>query len=169
MNNKKILYFGYGANAHKDMIKALVGRVPRGFKARLDNYGLFIQPWSKISSKAKKTLKNNWDKKFSSYIAVPLKGSLIWGTAWEITKEERAIIGKWELHYKWYFPRDIKIFDEKNRMFNAQTEIILKYSTKKSAIQDKAYPNFPNSKSKMLKLAREDRKEFLKNQRTSAF
>lgn len=162
MKEKVVIYFGYGANAHRDMIKALVGRVPKGFKAKLKDYGLFIQSWLDIPLEAKQTLKEVWDDTFSSYIAVPLKGAVVWGTAWELTERERAIIGAWELHHKWYIPVKIKLADEKGKSFEAETEIIPRFYTKIPAIQEKEYPHFPNNKSKMLKLARKEREEFLK-------
>ena len=160
MSEKKIFYFGYGANAHKDMIKALLGRVPEGFKAKLENYGLFIQAWLDIPLEAKKILEKTWDESFSSYIAVPLKRATIWGTAWEITERERAIIGEWELHHKWYLPVHVTITNEEGKTFEAETEIIPRFYRKIPAIQDKEYPHFPNDKAKMLKLAREVRKKF---------
>ncbi|MEK6915665.1 MAG: gamma-glutamylcyclotransferase family protein [Nanoarchaeota archaeon] len=162
MSEKNVMYFGYGANAHKDMIKALIGRTPKGFKAKLRDYGLFIQSWLDIPLEAKKTLEEAWDESFSSYIAVPLKGVVVWGTAWEITEKERAVIGEWELHHKWYLPVKIKIVDEKGKISEAETEIIPRFYTKVSAIQEKEYPHFPNDKAKMLKLARKLRKDFLK-------
>ena len=162
MKEKTILYFGYGANAHKDMIKALVGRVPKGFKTKLENYGLFIQSWLDIPLEVKKILQESWDDKFSSYIAVPLKGAVVFGTAWEITEQERAIIGEWELHHKWYLPVKVKLINEKGKSFKAETEIIPRFYTKIPAIQEKEYLFFSNKKAKMLKLARKLRKRFLK-------
>ena len=161
MKEKEVLYFGYGANAHKDMIKALVGRVPKGFKAKLEDYGLFLQSWLDIPLEAKKTLEEVWDEKFSSYIAVPLKKTEVWGTAWKITPRKRAVIGEWELHHKWYLPVKIKVLNEKGKVFEAETEIIPRFYTKIPAIQEKEYLHFPNDKIKMLKLARKVRKAFL--------
>lgn len=160
---KEIIYFGYGANANKDMMKALIGRVPKSFSAKLEDYGLFVQSWNEIPFAARKFLKHSWDSSFQSYIAVPLKGNRIFGTAWKITQTEREMIGKWELHYHWYFPVEVKIKDEKGKTFKAKTEIIYKYKTNEKPIVTKDYPSFVAPKKKMLKLANEDREEFLEN------
>jgi hypothetical protein len=37
-----IRYFGYGANASPDMMKAIIGRKPSGFSAWLEGYELWI-------------------------------------------------------------------------------------------------------------------------------
>lgn len=162
MTEKKIIYFGYGANAHKDMIKALIGRAPSGFKAKLKNYSLYIQSWSSIPLEAKKILEVVWDKNFSSYIAIPKKNGVVWGTAWRMTKKEREIIGEWELHPKWFIPIKVKVIDEDGNAHEAETEIIPQSYTRKKAIIEKEYSYFPNNKRKMLKLAKEVRKEYLK-------
>ena len=35
---KEIIYFGYGGNANGDMMKALIGRIPKSFPAKLEDY-----------------------------------------------------------------------------------------------------------------------------------
>ena len=74
---------------------------------------------------------------FSSYIAVPIKGTVVLGTAWDITENERAIIGEWELHHKWYIPVKIKIIGKNGKSFEAETEIIPGFYTKIHAIKEK--------------------------------
>lgn len=157
----KIIYFGYGANVSAQMINALLGRVPESFPARLDGYGLFIQDWNDIPNPAKREL-SVWDKGFRSYIAVPLKGSAIFGRAWFLAEMERAIIGEWELHNKWYKPISVKINDNMGHVFDAQTEIILPYGNlkKQMPVIVRNYPFFLNSKEKMLRIARQVRTSF---------
>lgn len=159
---RKIIYFGYGANSDLKMINALIGRIPFGFKAKLKDYCLFVQSLSEVPSEAKKILEKVWDENFKSYIAVPFNGKIVFGTAWEITQQERKIIGEWELHHKWYFPVNIKIIDENGNIFEAETEIIQKFSSEK-LIEGEHYPAFLNDKDKMLKLAKKIRKDFLEN------
>ncbi|MGD9276396.1 MAG: gamma-glutamylcyclotransferase [Candidatus Pacearchaeota archaeon] len=160
---KEILYFGYGANAHKDMIRALIGRAPKGFRAKLKNYGLFVQSWKDIPSSVREILGNVWGTNFNSYIAIPLKGATTWGTAWKITRTERNIIGEWEFHNKWFTPVNINIEDEKGKTFGAETEIILNFKPREPLVNKKSYPFFVTNKKEILKVARKVRKKFLES------
>ncbi|MDP3728838.1 MAG: gamma-glutamylcyclotransferase family protein [bacterium] len=159
---KKIFYFGYGANAYPEMIEALLGRKAKGKKAILKDYGLFLQSFSEVPSKAQSLLqKCGWGKTFLSYIITPCKGSVVHGTLWEMTSQERAIIGEWELHHFWYIPIKVRIDTKNKKGILVQTEIIPQYSTDKKPIIKEKYSSFPNAKTKMLHLARKVRKEFL--------
>lgn len=161
MKKRKVNYFGYGANAHKEMMKALIGREPEGYRCVLKEYGLFLQSWSEIPRKAREILKKSWNKDFSSYIVVPCKGVLTWGKVWKLTREERKIVGEWEIHNIWYTPIKVHVYNEKGKKVAAETEIIPIFKTTQKAIQTKRYKNFLNKKKKMLKLARDVRKRYL--------
>lgn len=146
---KKIIYFGYGANSSSEMIQAIIRRRPKGFPARLKNYSLYLQEWNKLSKEVKEELGKHWDFRFKTYIAVPSSLGICYGTGWFITPKERKMISKWEF---WYKPVKVKIENEKGKIFNAETEIILKKS--KDKITKKNYKKFPNNKKKMLELAK---------------
>lgn len=159
---QKILYFGYGANASKEMMRSLIGRVPNGFKAKLKDYGLFVQGWKEIPLIARNSLRKSWNSSFSSYVAVPLKNEVVHGIAWKIKKSERAVISSWELHGKWYKPIKVKIENSGGEFFDAQTEIIYDFNFRgREIISGEDYTYFLNDKEKMLKLARKVRSEFL--------
>lgn len=163
MTDQEVLYFGYGANAHPEMIEALIGRTPEGFRAVLRGHGLFVQSWLEIPLKARALLEKNWDKNFRSYIVTPLKDAVTWGMAWKLTKQERAIVGEWEMHEIWFQPIKVEIFDEQGENYLAETEVIDDFKITGLPIQERDYENFPFQKEKMLEIARLVRKEFLSN------
>ena len=155
---EKIVYFGYGTNRDRAMINAIVGRYPKGFNAKLENFELFIQPWSAIPKKAKNILKKEWKGDFRSYCIRPKEGKATFGMAWYLTKKERGLIGNWELHNIWYKPIKVNIKDKREKVFHAETEIVLDKKTK-SNVSGGKYKAFINEKEKMLKVARKIREQ----------
>ena len=115
-----INYFGYGANSTPEMMEAIIGRVPKGQQAVLNEYGLFLLNWDEISEKVKKILSKNWGSDFKTYCIRPKQNSKVVGTIWEITPREREIITKWEF---WYEKIIVKV-KLNNRYIPAQTEMI---------------------------------------------
>ncbi len=160
MKEKEIFYFGYGANAFSDMMNAIIGRRPKGYPTKLENYALYVQQWNEIPQKAQNALKS-WGPEFSSYIAVPLKGAYLWGTCWSVTQAERDIVGDWEYHHIWYTPIKVKVLNKAGKKVLAQTEMIPKYTPKgQKPITSKRYKAFVANKAKMLRVAVKSRKEY---------
>ena len=144
------------------MIEALLGRKIKGKKATLKNYGLFLQSFSEIPLKAQSLLqKSGWGETFLSYIITPCKTSVVHGTLWEMTQKERDIIGEWELHNLWYTPVRTKV-RLGSKILAVQTEILPIYSSDQKPIQTEKYLRYPNSKKKMLIIARNLRKSLTK-------
>lgn len=153
---KNIFYFSFGANKTSEMMNAIIGRTPKGFPAILENYELFVQSWKNIPKNAKKILKSNWDSKFKSYCGRPKKGKIIFGTAWYISKQERKLVGNWELHNIWSKNKIVNVRDKRGRVYRAQTDIVNDFKTK-NVVSGEKYKPFVVNKNKILKVARKVR------------
>lgn len=159
MENKKILYFCYGASRSPNMMKAIIGRRPRGFKYELNGYELCLQYWNEIPKKVKNILSRHWDKSFRSYSIKQSPRKSVWGVVWIISKEEYALAGNWELRGMWYKKVRLK------RKIHSKNKIILTEMVNPKGLkpvkESKNYTDFPVSKKKIISVANKVRKEFL--------
>ena len=148
-----INYFGYGANSTPEMMGAIIGRVPHGKHALLSNYELCIQRWSEIPENVRKMLQSGWSPDFKTYCIRPKKGKEIVGTLWEITKDEREIMSRWEFWYE-----KIQVFVKVgNKEVKAETEMINDPNIK-DVVDGKKYDPFPVPKEEILDRAKKVRK-----------
>lgn len=148
---KTIRYFGYGANASPDMIKAIIGRKPSGFVVRLEDFELWVQSWQDIPSSVRKILKNNWTLDFRTYCISPKRGKKVKGHVWLLTPEERQLVSKWEF---WYQPIKTKIKIQDGSSMTVETEIVKKSSLNKDELNGERYKFFLNNKRQMLNIAK---------------
>lgn len=157
-----IYFFGYGADKDADMMKAIVGRVPKGEKATVSGFELCIQSLADIPYAAQKFVKQSWNHSFLSYAMRPAKDmeSVVTGTMWELTPLERKLIDNWELTGLWY---DV-FFIAKSAPHPVNIELqIIQNQPIRSIENGKHYKTFLNSKEKMLETANKLRIEYLKN------
>ena len=163
-NNQLIEFFGYGADRDPEMMKAIIGRVPKGYPATLEGFELCVQTWEEIPEEAKKILSPPWDSSFSSYILRPTLKPFkkVRGTIWLITPHERKLIDNWELVGKWYqvFFLHIRTHDDLPKQIEIQ---VVNDQKIKKVVHGEYYKNFITSKSKMLDLAEKVRKDYLHN------
>ena len=55
-NNQFIEFFGYGTDRDPKMMKAVIGRVPKGYPATIEGFELCVQSWNEIPEEAKKII-----------------------------------------------------------------------------------------------------------------
>ncbi len=151
-------YFSYGASRSTEMIKAIIGRKPKGFDYELKGFELCLQTWSAIPKRVQLILKPSWGKDFKSYFIRRNHEKSVWGKVWIISTKEYKLIGNWELHNIWYKPIKMKK-KIKGRIITIHTEII--NDRKSKPVKDpKNYPSFPVSKKKIVSVAKKVRKEY---------
>lgn len=97
------LYFGFGANSHPEMIRAITGRGALSIPAKLRGFSLCVESFKDICKEAQVILSNHWDAQFVSYgIARDPNGSLE-GRVWLLTRKQRDLIKQWELTGTWSY------------------------------------------------------------------
>ncbi len=158
-----VLYFGCGTSEHRELIVALFDRVPENFRAKLNNYGLFLETWEDIPVNARKILINFWpDQNFRSWLILPWPKAEVWGRAWVITDEEMAIVGEWELRGLWFSEGDVIIENEQGLNFPAKTEkTYYAFQPTNGPANSLNFQIYPNPKHLMIVAARTVRQEFL--------
>lgn len=157
---KKVLYFGYGTLSSSEMMKAIIGRKPKGIRAKLNNYELCVQKWREIPSSAKRILRENWDSKFLSYFIRPKKGKTVFGKVWYLTKQEKKLVENWELIDLWYQSIKVRVRDYRGNIIKAESYMINDKNTK-HVVKGRNYRLFLNGRIKMLKMAAKARENML--------
>jgi hypothetical protein len=113
---RTVLYFGYGANRHADMISAITGKSPyelKGVPAVLIGYELAVQrldqvpegiaPGAPVKVSPRAILEAAWPPGFTSYVIRSNEDGQVRGTIWELTVDERERVRDWELvDFGWY-------------------------------------------------------------------
>lgn len=99
-----VLYFGFGSNAHPDMIEAICGNLPElvAANAELHDHQLAIQHLTEIPDRggdynARAILNNVWDDTFRTWITQLHPGSTVPGVIWRLTPTQDAALRDWEL------------------------------------------------------------------------
>ncbi|MCL5432650.1 MAG: gamma-glutamylcyclotransferase [Patescibacteria group bacterium] len=104
--DNKILYFAYGANMDKGMIRAITGNDRLvGRPAILDGYEIGIQRIDQTPKDVEKLLRNSWGDDFKTYVIYPRLGAKVKGMVWELTETERRLVRNWEFVEKEVGPR----------------------------------------------------------------
>lgn len=156
-----IYFFGYGADRDPEMMKAIVGRVPKGEEAAISGFELCVQSLADVPFKAQQIIKQSWDHSFKSYAIRPARDmtSVVTGTMWELTPRERKLIDNWELTGLWY---DV-FFIAKGAPHPVNIELqIIQNQPIRSIENGRHYKTFLNTKDKMIDAANRLRLEFLK-------
>jgi hypothetical protein len=103
-----VRYFGYGTNRDRDMMVAMIGRESlAGRPGRLRNYQLCIQTLNEIPEVVAETapaplspraiVEQALGSSFELYIVRPKSSEVTYGTIWDITQDELALVYEWEL------------------------------------------------------------------------
>jgi len=165
-------YFGYGENSSMAMMKAIIGRYPKGYLAEADGWKLVILSWADIPEMFKSGFRERWNS-YSPQIAKMMEHNfrtyairrapyyVVQGYTWLVTeddlspiKESRLVQKK--LHYdpRWYATEKIRVracFDGSFR--NATTEVINELGVVE-AVDGKNYNPFLNRKDLTLQLCK---------------
>lgn len=151
---KKEPYFGYGVFASRQLMKALLGRVPKSMPAFLQDYRLYIQSWKDIPPEAHLVLDRAWNDadKFRRYIIRAKKGSVVHGRLWFITHREREIIDDFEMNDgTWVNKANVMVSIKSGGSIVASTEILEKWT---DALKPAKSPKkFLNNRQKMFNVA----------------
>ncbi len=163
-NNKKtVLYFGFGANSQREMIRAITGSAPRhGERAFLRGYKLVVQELTDVPSKGKVSpqfiLRKSWGEKFQSYqIAPGTSRERVYGTLWEMSEKSWLAIQRWELVPEGW-TKEVKVLAVVgSEEHSAHTEVLRGKQTYRKVVKTKNYKPFVVDKKTILKKAREAR------------
>ena len=176
---RRILYFGYGANSQREMMEAITGNknlvgqpgVLRGFKLgvqRMDQVPDSVFPGSPAPISPKKILKESWPDSFETYMIKPGgEADEVAGTVWELSLLERELVRDWELvDFGWY--KDIKGKAETldGQIVDVQTEGFREGQEVDREVDGKSYKPFLNPLSDFQRVAEKSRKEYLERTRT---
>ncbi len=162
-NNRLIEFFGYGTDRDPEMMKTIIGRLPKGYPATIEGFELCVQSWDEIPEEARKILSPPWDNNFKSYVLRPTlkQNKRVRGTVWLITPQERKLIDNWELVGKWYHVFVLRINTHDNLPKQIEIQVIYDQNIKK-VVHGEYYRNYIASKSKILDLAEKARSDYLK-------
>jgi len=171
---KKILYFGYGANSQREMMEAITGNksltgqpgILRGFKLcvqRMDQVPNSVFPNSPAPVFPKKILKESWPDSFETYMIKPGEETdEVTGTIWELTPLERELVRDWELvDFGWY--KDIKgrAVMKEGQEVDIQTEGFREGQEVDREVDGRNYKPFLNQLGDFQRVAEKARKEYL--------
>lgn len=158
---KKMKYFGYGANSSAEMMKAIIGRKPKGYPAKLEGYELCIQKWEELSKNVRKRLdilRSKLKSGFKTYYIRATKGDIVAGKIWYITRKERDLVKNWEF---WCTPINVKVMLDNGKMVKAETEMI-ENLTSRQVVNGINYPLFLNKREMLFEVALGARERYLK-------
>lgn len=157
---EKVLYFGYGANRNPDMMKAIIGRRPKGTAVFLRGFELCVQNWNEIPAHIRKRLSPAWSDSFKTYFIRPnyKYKSKVKGIIWDITRKERHLIDNWEYTGDWYKVFIMELKDTE------QLEIqVIPETNMGTAINGCIYKSFLNPPAKMFRVADRVRRNYINN------
>jgi len=158
----EVQYFGYGANRHPTMMKAIIGRVPEGYPATISGFELCIQNLGQMPPDVQKILSPPWDETFRSYILRPASSyhpKPIRGMVWKLTPEERKLIDFWEMTGIWY-KKFVLAYQKPDE--NVQIEIqIVDDQPVAEVLHHRKYKSYLNNKRKMWNVAMKLRERYL--------
>lgn len=156
------LYFGFGANSHPDMIRAVTGRGALSIPATVHGFALCIEKFCNITPKAQEILKRHWDESFVSYGIINKSGASVSGRLWLLTDAQREAIRNWEIIGMW--SHDCAV-NAKVSIFGipisvrAESEEL--HGTHVTIVPGDHYEPFIVPKEKILVVAADVRKNFL--------
>lgn len=171
---KKILYFGYGANSQREMMEAITGNknlvgqpgILEGFKLcvqKINQVPDSVFPNSPAAVSPKQILKESWGDDFETYIIKPGKETdEVKGTVWELTPLERELVRDWELvDFGWYKDLKGEAVTADGKIVDVQTEGLREGQEIDREIDGKNYPPFLNRLEDFQRVAEKSRKEYL--------
>lgn len=171
---KKILYFGYGANSQREMMEAITGNkelvgqpgVLKGFKLciqRMNQVPDSVFSNSPVPVSPKKILKESWTDSFETYIIKRGKeADEVFGTVWELTPQERELVRDWELvDFGWYKDMKGKAVTVDGKIVDVQTEGLREGQEIDREIDGKKYESFLNRLGEFQRVAEKARREYL--------
>jgi hypothetical protein len=174
---KKILYFGYGANRDPKMMewitgnKSLVGRpgVLREYSLciqRLDQVPDTLVPSAPVPISPRKILEGNWPQTFTSYIIKKDSEGEVAGTIWELTEEERALVADWELiEFGWYKYINARAETEDGQQVSVQTEGLRDVQEVDRIVDGRNYETWLNPPEDFERIAARSRLEYFERQK----
>lgn len=160
---KKILYFGYGANSQREMMEAITGnRNLKGQPGILRGYTLCVQKLSQVPDSVKKILLESWGDNFETYIIKPDKNGEVAGTIWELSPQDRELVRDWELiDFGWYKDMEGKAVIRDGKEVDVQTEGLREGHIVDREVRGKYYPPFLNKLEDFQRVAEQSRKEYV--------
>ena len=171
---KKILYFGYGANRDPKMMEWITGnKTLVGRPGVLKGYTLCVQKLSQVPDSVFPTapapfsaraniIAGGWTQTFTSYnIKEDPKGE-VYGTIWELSPQDRELVRDWELiDFGWYKDiKDITAETEDGQRVKIETEGLREGQEVDREVNGKYYPPFLNNLEDFLRVAEQSRGEY---------
>lgn len=165
---KKILYFGYGANSQREMMEAITGnRNLKGQLAILRGYTLCVQKLSQAPDSVRKILEESWGDNFETYIIKPDNNGEVAGTIWELSSQDRELVREWELiDFGWYKDMEGKAVIENGTEIDVQTEGLRGGQIINRGVRGRYYLPFLNKLEDFQRVAEKARGEYFARQKT---
>lgn len=145
------MYFGFGANAHPEMMEALLDRTPIGTPAILRDHKLVIEHFEHMPAHAKEVIRqgglySDADlENFVSYAIHPSSGEEVRGMAWQIgAAGEVALTGV-----------QTEILDSDGTNYEQLRDV-------PRDVQESFIGHFPVAKERLLEAAKAVRRLFIK-------
>lgn len=177
---RNIYYAGYGANRDPGMLEAIIGARPWlvGRVAllnvelcvqRIDQTPGIVAPGAPSNVPVRELLEQeeSWGKggDFETYAIRPQGSSLVDGTLFGLTAEERELVAEWEMiDYGWYDAMQVMVRAESGLEFEAQTEGFMRGQPVDRVVDGNSYPTYLNDLAKMRAVANLTREQFLARQ-----
>jgi len=161
---KKILYFGYGANSQREMMEAITGNKNlAGQQGILRGFKLCVQRMDQVPDLPKRILKDSWGDDFETYIIKPGEETdEVMGTVWELIPLERELVRDWELvDFGWYNDIEGKAVTKDGQEVEIQTEGFREGQEVDREVDGKNYKPFLNRLEDFQRVAEKARKEYL--------
>lgn len=175
---KKILYFGYGANRDPKMMEWITGNknlvgtqgVLKGYRLcvqRLDQVPDSVFSTAPVNVSPKEILEESWKEDFETYIIKPDANSEVAGTIWELSSQDRELVREWELiDFGWYKDMKGKAVTKDGKEMDVQTEGLREGQGIDKEVHGKDYPPFLNKLEDFQRVAEKARREYFERQRT---
>lgn len=168
---KKILYFGYGANRDPKMMewitgnKNLVGKpgILKGYKLcvqRLDQIPDTVAPTAPAPYSARaNVISGGWPETFESYIIKKDAQGKVHGTIWELAPQDRELVRDWELiDFGWY--KDITAETTDGKKVTVETEGLREGQKIDREVDGKNYETWLQPPKDFERIATKSRQEY---------
>jgi gamma-glutamylcyclotransferase (GGCT)/AIG2-like uncharacterized protein YtfP len=103
------LVFAFGTLYDDEIIKSLLGVIPRNFYTSLPGYALYRGTYAQIPAAVRSRLSHLNEETFSYLYIRPTPQNRVTGRVYEIDLAQELILDHWELYPDWYRKQPVKV------------------------------------------------------------